>query len=410
MSVRIAVTGMGVISPIGNDVDTFWQSLVAGKSGVSILDRFPIDKLRTDVAAVVRDFDIGDAMDEKEKSLHGRVTKMLVGAASQALRQAALPESYDRDRVGVLLGPGQAPVELLDENFAKVAERGVRVVSPFFVPTVMPNAAAALVSIRHQFRGPNFSLASACATGVHSLAVGAMMILTGEADAMVVGGGEAAIVPSCVAAFGNARALARSIEGDATRASRPYDTGRNGFVMGEGAGALVLEREDLARARGATIYGLLSGWGMSGDAEHIVRPHPEGRGVALAVKAALKRAEITPEQLGYINPHATSTPQGDIAEYSALRASLGDSLSKTPVSATKSILGHLLGGAGAVESIATVLSLHHGVAHPSLNLDNKDPIFELDIVTSARELKIQHALKTSAGFGGHNAALVFSRP
>lgn len=409
MSVRIAVTGMGVVSPIGNDLDSFWNSLVEGKSGVSILDRFPIEKLRTDVAAVVRDFDVGEAMDEKEKGLHGRVTKMIVTAAEQALRQAAFDAAYDRDRVGVLLGPGQAPVELLDENFAKVAERGLRVVSPFFIPTVMPNAAAALVSIRHAFRGPNFSLASACATGVHSLAVGAMMILTGEADAMVVGGGEAAIVPACVAAFGNARALARSVDGDPTRASRPYDIDRNGFVMGEGAGVLVLEREDLAKARGAKIYALLSGWGMSGDAEHIVRPHPEGRGVALAVQAAMKRAQIAPRDLGYINPHATSTPAGDIAEYNALKAALGPALSSIPVSATKSILGHLLGGAGAVESITTVLSLSKGVIHPSINVTKKDPVFELDIVTSARESRIDHALKTSAGFGGHNAALVFSR-
>jgi 3-oxoacyl-[acyl-carrier-protein] synthase II len=273
----------------------------------------------------------------------------------------------------------------------------------------MPNAAAALVSIRHAFRGPNFSLASACATGVHSLAVGAMMILTGEADAMVVGGGEAAIVPACVAAFGNARALARSVDGDPTRASRPYDVDRNGFVMGEGAGVLVLEREDLARARGAKIYALLSGWGMSGDAEHIVRPNPEGRGVALAVNAAMKRAQIAPSDLGYINPHATSTPAGDIAEYNALKAALGAALPTIPVSATKSILGHLLGGAGAVESITTVLSLSKGVIHPSINVTKKDPVFELDIVTSARESRIDHALKTSAGFGGHNAALVFSR-
>jgi 3-oxoacyl-[acyl-carrier-protein] synthase II len=291
---------------------------------------------------------------------------------------------------------------------------GMRAMSPFFVPTAMPNAASALVSIRNGYRGPSFTLASACATGCHALAMSALMLRAGDADAMVVGGGEGAITPACVAGFGNARALARSFVGadgkpDPTRASRPYDANRSGFVIGEGAGALVLEPEERARARGVPILAYLSGYGMSSDAEHIAKPHNEGRGIQLAVQRALATAGLSPSDIDYWNPHATSTIHGDVAEYVGVRAVFGDAIKRLPVSATKSAMGHLLGGAGAVETIACVCSLLSQRIHPSLNVDHLDPAFDFDLVTgSCRGARVRHVLKTSAGFGGHNVALIVS--
>lgn len=405
---RVAITGLGAITPLGNDVSTYWQSLREGKSGVRLLDRFPTDKLRTDCAAVVEDFSAEHLLDPKTRELQGRVTLMLLAAAYEALEQAALP-AESGDRTGVLLGTGQGPVDVMDENYAKIAARGVRAVSPYFIPSAMPNAASALLSIEKRLRGPSFTLASACATGAHAIATGALFVASGEADAMVVGGGEAAILPGCVAGFGNARALARSYQGDPTRASRPYDVDRGGFVIGEGAACLVLEAEEHANARGATILAWVTGWGSASDAEHIARPHPEGLGLRLAIEQALRRADISAGDIGYINPHATSTPQGDVAEYLAFKSALGAHLKDIPISATKSMIGHLLGGASTAEAVATVCSLRDGVAHPSINIDNQDPVFELDIVKTARPIDARFALKTSAGFGGHDCAIVFER-
>lgn len=405
---RVAITGLGAITPLGNDVPTFWRGLCEGRSGVGPLDGFPTDKLRTDCAAVVRDFSAEHLLDPKTRALQGRVTLMLLAAAHEALSQASLPEGIS-ERTGVLLGTGQGPVDVMEENHAKVASRGVRAVSPYFIPSAMPNAASALLSIERGFRGPSFTLASACATGAHAIASGALLVASGEADAMVVGAGEAAILPSCVAGFGNARALARSYQGDPTRASRPYDLHRNGFVIGEGAAALVLEAEEVAKPRGAEILAWVSGWGSSSDAEHIARPHPEGRGLYLAIEQALRRAGIGADAIGYINPHATSTPQGDIAEYIALKSALGPALHDIPISATKSLIGHLLGGASAVEAVATVCTLVDGIAHLSLNLDEPDPLFELNFLRESRRIDARYALKTSAGFGGHNCAIVFER-
>jgi 3-oxoacyl-[acyl-carrier-protein] synthase II len=273
----------------------------------------------------------------------------------------------------------------------------------------MPNSGAALISMRFGLMGPSFNLASACATGTHSIATGAMMIEAGLADAMVVGGAEAATRLNTVAGFGNARALARAKDGDPTKASRPFDVERQGFVMGEGAGVLVLEERDHALGRGATVLAELCGYGMSSDGEHLTRPHEDGFGIYLAAKQALMRSGIDPGQIGYINPHATSTPAGDIAEVRALRRLFGDRFATIPMSATKSLVGHLLGGAGAVESIAVICSLRENRIHPSLNVDELDPgLGPIDVVRgAARDVRIGHALKISAGFGGHNCALVF---
>jgi 3-oxoacyl-[acyl-carrier-protein] synthase II len=420
---RVAVTGLGVVSPVGNDVASFWQSLLAGRSGVDFITEFPTEKLRSDIAAKVLGFDPSRWLSPKETEIHGRVTQLSLAADSEAMAQDGLGGLYradedaprpevpgvDRTMVGCLVSTGQGAVEIFEEQIAKSLARGPRAVSPYFIPGVMPNSAAALVSIRYGLMGPSYNIASACATGTHSIATSAMMIEAGDADVMVAGGAEAATRLNTVAGFGNARALARAVDGDPTRASRPFDRRRQGFVMGEGAGALVLEAEEHARARGATILAYVAGWGLTSDGEHLTRPNPEGAGLALSIERALRRAGVAPDAIGYINPHATSTTQGDLAEYHALHKVFGDRLARIPMSATKSMIGHLLGGAGAVESIAAVCSLVDQTLHPSINVDELDPVFAIDLVRERRRADVRYALKASAGFGGHNCALVFER-
>lgn len=419
---RVAVTGLGVVSPVGNDVPTFWESLLAGRSGVGFITEFSTEKLRSDIAASVKGFDIGRYMSPKEADIYGRVTHFSLGAAAEALAHAGLaglqrtddgpgPDvpGIDRTMIGCLMSTGQGSVDVFEEQIARSAARGPRAVSPYFIPGVMPNGGAALISMRYGLMGPSYSLASACATGTHSIATSALMIEAGDADVMLAGGAEAATRLNTVAGFGNARALARSFEGDPTRASRPFDRKRSGFVMGEGAGALVLEAEEHARARGATILAYVAGFGMTTDATHITRPHADGRCLSLAMERAIARAGITPADIGHINPHATSTPHGDLAEVMALRHVFGDRLAEIPISATKSMIGHLLGGAGAVESIAVVCSLRDQLLHPSINVDDLDPECAVRLVRERQRADVRWAVKCSAGFGGHNCALVFER-
>jgi 3-oxoacyl-[acyl-carrier-protein] synthase II len=420
---RVAVTGLGVVSPVGNDVAAFWESLCAGRSGVDFITEFPTDKLRSDIAASVKGFDAARWFSTKETEIYGRVTQLSLAAAFEAMQQAGLGGLYranedgprsevpgvDRTLAGCLLSTGQGAVEIFEEQIARSTTRGPRAVSPYFIPGVMPNAVAALVSIRFGLMGPSYNIASACATGTHSIATAAMMIAAGDADLMVAGGAEAATRLNTVAGFGNARALARALDGDPKKASRPFDKRRQGFVMGEGAGALVLEAEDHARARGAGILAYVTGWGFSSDGEHLTRPVAEGTGLAIAAERALRRAGVRPEDVDYINPHATSTQQGDIAEYNALYRVFGDHLARIPMSATKSMIGHLLGGAGAVESVATVCTLRDQVIHPSINVEELDPVFAVNLVRERRRADVRFALKASAGFGGHNGALVFER-
>ncbi|WP_437745970.1 beta-ketoacyl-[acyl-carrier-protein] synthase family protein [Sorangium sp. So ce302] len=438
---RVVVTGIGAVCPLGNDVATTWQNLLAGRSGVDYIRDFPVDRLRSDIAASVKGFDVGRYLSPKEAEIYGRVTHFSLAAAVEALREAgivpierasgaedeaaeragaraqgapplaaAAPASgIDRTRVGCLMSTGMGSVEIFEEQVGRSAARGPRAVSPYFIPGVMPNGAAALISMRYGLMGPSYNLASACATGTHSIATSALMIEAGEADVMVAGGAEAATRLNTVAGFGNAKALARAVDGDPTRASRPFDRRRQGFVMGEGAGALVLEEEQHALARGAKPLAVVAGFGMTTDAEHLTRPHSGGLGLALAVERALARAGTAPEAIGYINPHATSTPQGDAAEVLALRRVFGERLARIPISATKSMIGHLLGGAGAVETIAVVCSLRDQLLHPSINVDELDPECSLDVVRERRAVDLRHAVKCSAGFGGHNCALVLER-
>ncbi|MGK4005997.1 beta-ketoacyl-[acyl-carrier-protein] synthase family protein [Sorangium sp. So ce1036] len=436
---RVVVTGIGAVCPLGNDVATTWQNLLAGRSGVDYIRDFPVEKLRSDIAASVKGFDVGQYLSPKEADIYGRVTHLSLAAAVEALRQAgiapiqrapatdgeaaegagprangpspaaAAASGLDRTRVGCLMSTGMGSVEIFEEQVARSAARGPRAVSPFFIPGVMPNGAAALISMRYGLMGPSYSLASACATGTHSIATSALMIEAGEADVMVAGGAEAATRLNTVAGFGNAKALARAVDGDPARASRPFDRRRQGFVMGEGAGALVLEEEQHARARGARPLAFVTGFGMTTDAEHLTRPHAEGLGLALSLERALARAAIAPEAIGYINPHATSTQQGDAAEILALRRVFGERLARIPISASKSMLGHLLGGAGAVETIAVVCALRDQLLHPSINVDELDPGTSLDVVRERRAVDVRYAVKCSAGFGGHNCSLVLER-
>jgi 3-oxoacyl-[acyl-carrier-protein] synthase II len=408
MTDRIAITGMGIVSPLGLDVASYWRGLREGRSGVTFIREFPTDKLRSDVAATVTGFDPSPWFDKKEQEIYGRATQLGAAASAEAVAQAGL-SAVDPARVGVLVSTGQGAVEIFEEQIRRSTERGPRAVSPYFIPGVMLNAVSALVSVQHGFLGPSFNIASACATASHSIAVSAMMLRSGEADVMVAGGAEAATRLNTVAGFGNARALARSFEGDPTRASRPYDADRFGFVMAEGAAAMVLEAEAHAKARGARPLAYLRGWGMATDAEHLTRPHPAGRGLRLAMEAALRRAGVSPSDVDYINPHATSTPQGDVAEYLAMVDVFGPALRKVPISATKSMTGHLLGAAGAAEAIAVICSLEDQTIHPSINVDRLDPIFEIELVRAARSAPMRYALSNSAGFGGHNCALVFER-
>jgi 3-oxoacyl-[acyl-carrier-protein] synthase II len=432
----VVVTGVGMVTPLGHDAESTWSALRAGRSGVSHITEFPTDKLRSDVAATVKDFDARRFLSAKETDIYGRVVPFCLGAAVEALAQAGLdfpkPEKAkdakadDEDddatsggvntllpvpaaRIGCLLSTGQGAVDVFEQQIEKSRLRGPRAVSPFFIPSVMLNIVSALVSMRYGFMGPSFNIASACATGTHSIAIGSMLIEAGEADVMVVGGSEAATRLNTVAGFGNARALGRSIDGDPAKTSRPFDKKRNGFVMGEGAGALVLEARESAERRGAKILARVAGFGMTSDGDHLTRPHPEGLGLRLAIERALARAGIGPGDVSYVNPHATSTTQGDIAEVHALRAVFGDALPSVPISATKSMLGHLLGGAGGVEAGVTVLSIRDQRVHPSINVDELDPSLNIRLITEETALDLRYALKISAGFGGHNCAVIFAR-
>jgi 3-oxoacyl-[acyl-carrier-protein] synthase II len=429
---RVVVTGLGAVSPLGNDAEATWQGMLDGRSGVDFIREFPTDKLRSDIAASVKGFDVARHMSPKEAEIHGRVTQLSVAAAAEALAHAGIApreasgagaddeerggpgaagssDSLDRARMGCLMSTGMGSVDIFEEQIARSAARGPRAVSPYFLPGVMPNSAAAVISIRYGLMGPSYSLASACATGTHAIATSALMIEAGDADVMLAGSAEAATRLNTVAGFGNARALARAVDGDPTKASRPFDRRRQGFVMGEGAGALVLEEEQHALRRGAKPLAYVAGFGMTTDAEHLTRPNTSGSGLALALERALARAGVPADAIGYINPHATSTPQGDAAEVLALRRVFGERLARVPISATKSMIGHLLGGAGAVETVAVICSLRDQVLHPSINVDELDPAFDLDVVRERRAADVKYAAKLSAGFGGHNCALVIER-
>ncbi|MBP6962796.1 MAG: beta-ketoacyl-ACP synthase II [Armatimonadetes bacterium] len=407
---RVAVTGMGAITPIGHGHEAFWKALLGGVSGAGPITHFDASEYTTRIAAEVNDFDPEQYMERKEARRMDRFVQFSVAATRLAIEDSRLDlESTDLDRVGVLIGSGIGGTNTWEEQHRTLLERGPGRVSPFFVPMLISDMASGQISIIYGAKGPNFAVVTACATATHAIGEAAEIIRRGAADVMIAGGSEAAIAPLSVAGFCSMKALSTRND-DPARASRPFDLNRDGFVMGEGAGTLILEALDHARARGASIYGELIGYGMSGDAFHITAPAPEGEGAARSMAAAISNAGLKPADIDYINAHGTSTDANDKLETAAIKTVFGAHAPKVPISATKSMTGHLLGAGGAVESIACLCAIRDGIVHPTINYETPDPECDLDYVpNTARKLDVRVAMSNSFGFGGHNATLVFAR-
>jgi len=400
---------MGMISSIGHNVKDSWQAAVAGQSGIGLNESFDTENYGVKISGSVREFDVAAYMNPKEARRIDQFIQFGVAAASQAIQDAGL-ESHpsDADRIGVAIGSGIGGINTIESTHDTLVKSGPRRVSPFFVPGVVINMISGNVSIEYGFKGPNIAIVTACTTGTHNIGFGARMIQYGDADVMVVGGAEAATSPITVASFSSMKAL--SGRNDAPeKASRPWDSDRDGFVLGEGAGVLVLEEYERAKARGAHIYAEVLGFGMSADAFHITGPAENGEGGAAAMQNALNDAGLNPEDLGYLNAHGTSTPLGDVAETKGVKSVFGDDTSLM-ISSTKSMIGHLLGAAGAVEAIFTIKSLEDQIIAPTINLDNPGEGCDLDYVPNqARNVDIRAAASNSFGFGGTNGTLVFGK-
>jgi 3-oxoacyl-[acyl-carrier-protein] synthase II len=403
---RIAITGLGVVSPVGVGHEAFWQALVAGKSGISHIAQFDCRGYATRIAGEARDFDPREWMEPKAAKRMDRFAQFAVAAALTACQDAGLSiDDSNADRVGVIVGSGIGGIWTWEHQFDALRNRGPDRVSPFFVPMMIANMAAGQVSIVLGAKGPGSCVTTACASGAHAIGDAFQILRRGEADVMLAGGSEAAITPMGIAGFGALRALSTRND-EPERASRPFDALRDGFVMGEGAGVLVLETEGHAVARGAHIYGELVGYGMSADAFHITEPAPEGDGPARAMQAALRSAGMRPEEVDYINAHGTGTPLNDRVETKAIHTVFGGHAGRLAVSSTKSMTGHLLGAAAAVEMVATVLACYHSIIPPTINYENPDPECDLDYVANrAREAPVRAALCNAYGFGGQNAVL-----
>ena len=406
---RVVVTGMGMVSPIGHSVDTSWQAAIAGHSGIRINEGFDTEAFGVKICGSVVDFDISEYMNPKEARRMDGFIQLGVAAATQAIKDAGLTaHPDDADRIGVAIGSGIGGIETIENTHATLVKSGPRRISPFFIPGVVINMISGNVSIEWGFKGPNFAVVTACTTGTHNIGFGARMIQYGEADVMVVGGAESATSPITVAGFNSMKALSTRNE-DPTAASRPWDADRDGFVLGEGAGVLVIEEYERAKARGAQIYAELTGFGMSADAFHITGPAESGEGGAAAMQNALNDAQLNPEDLGYLNAHGTSTPLGDVAETEGVKSVFGAD-TELCVSSTKSMIGHLLGAAGSVEAIFTIKALTDQVLPPTINLENPGEGCDLDYVPNeARQTALNHAATNSFGFGGTNGTLIFSR-
>ncbi|MED0930264.1 beta-ketoacyl-ACP synthase II [Bacillus mobilis] len=407
---RVVITGVGVVSPIGNDIKTFWNNLIKGESGIVNIDTFDVANHKTKIAGIVQDFDADEVLGRKEARRLDRFSQFALAAAEQAWSDSKLDlDRIDVERLGVYVGSGIGGIETLIENVDALRQKGPRRVSPTLVPAIMSNAAAAQISIKWNAMGPSMSPVSACAIGNTSIGEAFRLIRSGEADVIFAGGTESAITDLSIASFGNATALSTRND-NPTKASRPFDGNRDGFVMSEGAGILILESLSHALRREAKIYAEVIGYGASSDAYHIVATHPEGKGAYLAMKSALKNANISPEEVDVISAHATSTKVGDISETMAIKQLFGKQAYQIPVTANKSMLGHMLGAAGGIEAIALAMSLKEGTVPPTINLENLDPLCDLDYVPSvARQVKINIGLSNSFGFGGHNAAIVLKR-
>jgi len=408
---RVVVTGMGMLSPVGNTVESSWKALLEGQSGIVNIEHFDATNFSTRFAGLVKDFNCEEYMSKKDARKMDLFIQYGVAAGIQALDDSGLQISEENaPRVGVAIGSGIGGLDLIETGHTALVNKGPRKVSPFFVPSTIVNMVAGNLSIMRGLRGPNIAISTACTTGLHNIGHAARMIAYGDADAMVAGGSEKASTPLGMAGFGAAKALSTRND-EPQKASRPWDKDRDGFVLGDGAGMMVLEEYEHAKARGAKIYAELVGFGMSGDAYHMTSPSEDGSGGALAMEAAMRDAGIVGTQVGYVNAHGTSTPAGDVAEIKGVKRALGEEGAKqVKVSSTKSMTGHLLGAAGSVEAIITVLSLVDQIVPPTINLDNPEDGLDIDLVPhTAKKVDMEYAICNSFGFGGTNGSLVFKK-
>ncbi len=405
---RVVVTGLGCVSPVGNTVADAWNAILAGQSGIATITKFDATPFSTHFAGEVKNFNIEDYIPGKEARHMDTFIHYGVAAGMQAWQDSGLVVTEENaERIGVIVGSGIGGLPLIENTHAELVNRGPRRISPFFVPASIINMISGHLSIIYGLKGPNLAIVTACTTGLHSIGAAGRMIEYGDADVMIAGGAESTVSPLGLGGFASARALSSRNDDPAT-ASRPWDKDRDGFVLGEGAGVMVLEEYEHAKARGAKIYAELLGFGMSGDAYHITAPNMDGPRRSMV--NALKSAEISADQVQYLNAHGTSTPLGDKNETDAVKAAFGAHAKKLTVNSTKSMTGHLLGGAGGLESVFTVLALHHQISPPTINIFNQDPECDLDYcANTAREMPIQYAMKNNFGFGGTNGTLVFGK-
>ncbi|OIQ19152.1 MAG: beta-ketoacyl-[acyl-carrier-protein] synthase II [Bacteriovorax sp. MedPE-SWde] len=412
MTRRVAITGMGTICALGHNLNDVWNGLTEGRSGISQVENYDIDKLAIKIAGEVKDFEISEELLEpKEAPRYDRFIHFGLHATDEALKNSGIDlKSYDPYKVGSILGVGMGGFPITEQTGRTFVEKGPRRISPFFIPGIIPNMATGILSIKYGFMGVNYTVASACASSCHAISNAVEEIKSGRHDVMITGGTEAVVCNLAMGGFINMKAFSKRTD-EPQKASRPFDTGRDGFVMGEGAGVIILEDLESAKKRGATIYAEIVGHGASSDAHHITAPHPEGAGAFGCMKKAIEDAGIKPEDIGYVNAHGTSTPLGDKAETKAIKMVLGEEHAKSiNVSSTKSMVGHLLGAAGGVETVFTAMTLHTGVIPPTINLDDQDPDCDLNYTANkAVEKQVDYALNNSFGFGSTNSSLVLKR-
>jgi 3-oxoacyl-[acyl-carrier-protein] synthase II len=410
----VVITGLGAITPLGQTVKETWENLVKGKSGVGYIDRFDTSNLPVKIAAQIRNFDPLKRLSQKEAGVPIKKLDLFsiyaLWAAEEAIEDSALLKGpFDPDRVGVIIASGIGGVETLEREIIVGYTKGYDRISPYLIPMMIPDMASGLIAIKYRFKGPNYCTVSACASSAHAIGDAFRLIRYGDADVMIVGGSEAPIIPTAVAGFSSMKALSTRND-EPEKASRPFDRDRDGFVMGEGAAVLVLEEYEHAMRRGAKIYAELVGYGATADAYHITAPCVDGEGAVKCMLRALKDARLSPDEVDYINAHGTSTKLNDAVETLAIKKVFGERAYKIPVSSTKSMIGHLLGAAGAIEALATIMTIHTGIIHPTINYENPDPECDLDYVPNeARKKEVNVAISNSFGFGGHNVCLVFKK-
>ena len=410
----MVITGLGAITPLGQTVKETWENLLKGKSGVGYIDRFDTSNLPVKIAAQIRNFDPLKRLSQKEAGVPIKKLDLFsiyaLWAAEEAIEDSALLKGpFDPDRVGVIIASGIGGVETLEREIIVGYTKGYDRISPYLIPMMIPDMASGLIAIKYRFKGPNYCTVSACASSAHAIGDAFRLIRYGDADVMIVGGSEAPIIPTAVAGFSSMKALSTRND-EPEKASRPFDRDRDGFVMGEGAAVLVLEEYEHAMRRGAKIYAELVGYGATADAYHITAPCVDGEGAVKCMLRALKDARLSPDEVDYINAHGTSTKLNDAVETLAIKKVFGERAYKIPVSSTKSMIGHLLGAAGAIEAVATIMTIHTGIIHPTINYENPDPECDLDYVPNeARKKEVNVAISNSFGFGGHNVCLVFKK-